>query len=189
MSRLALDLAGRSYGHLTAQERVILDRPTPHAYWRCLCSCGNLHVARASHLTSGQITQCSSCARDRVSATAAREQPVTVVQVWCSGAGELGAFARAVDEQGQVMARSHFSRLPQKLSGPPHNVKVVRLCVATLESLGVIRARSTHESIRHWWRACRVSHEMHLFTPSRQLQEVWFETSHAPGPDSIILKS
>lgn len=189
MSRKPLDLAGRTFGHLTVQERVQPDSPSPHAYWRCLCSCGQVHVVRGSHLAAGNTTQCPRCVRDRVAAVAAREQPVTVVELWCTGAGEHGGFARAVDSAGTVLARSHFSRLPQKLAGRHHNIKLVRLVLATLEGLGQLRPRNTGESHGHWWKACSIRCELRMFTPAEVLQERWFETAHAPGPECVQLRS
>ena len=29
--------------------------------WRCKCKCGNQHIVRGSHLTSGQVTMCTDC--------------------------------------------------------------------------------------------------------------------------------
>lgn len=189
MGRKAFDLTGQRFGFLTVLHRVILPDGGPHAFWMCHCDCGAQHVVRATHLTTGAVTQCRGCSRSRTAA-AGRRLPETVVELWCTGIGQEGGFARAIDvSSGLIMARSHFSTLAQQLASPPHMLKLVRSCLRMLETLGKVRPRNTGESWRHWFRACNVRVQLHTFTPAAKVQALWFDTSFAPGPDSIIERS
>ena len=38
-----------------------------HAYWHCLCDCGNEIVARGSHLTKGEVSSCGCRKREIIS--------------------------------------------------------------------------------------------------------------------------
>lgn len=62
MGRPLSDLTGQRFGRLTAvYAEVIRDRPTPPStvvYWHCLCECGGVARARASHLTRGNVKSC-----------------------------------------------------------------------------------------------------------------------------------
>lgn len=49
------NLAGQSFGRLTAVERAGLSSPVK---WRCVCQCGRERVVVAANLTSGNTTSC-----------------------------------------------------------------------------------------------------------------------------------
>jgi len=51
-----IDLAGQTFGRLTVLSRAA--RSSKKAFWHCRCECGNAHVARGTHLRSGQIRSC-----------------------------------------------------------------------------------------------------------------------------------
>lgn len=53
----ALDLSGRRFGKLVAQESV-KSSMSGHKYWLCNCDCGGIKVVRGSHLISGDIRSC-----------------------------------------------------------------------------------------------------------------------------------
>lgn len=50
------DLTGQRFGRLVALS--IDHKKKGQAYWLCQCDCGNQHVVRQSHLTSGRIRSC-----------------------------------------------------------------------------------------------------------------------------------
>lgn len=61
----AENLTGMRFGRLTVLHRA--DRPPGVAYWHCVCDCGQPHIARTSHLKSGDVQSCGCLARERVS--------------------------------------------------------------------------------------------------------------------------
>lgn len=56
----AKNLTGTTFGTLTALERVGSDE-RGKALWRCACTCGNAHVARADNLLAGNTRACKEC--------------------------------------------------------------------------------------------------------------------------------
>jgi len=51
-----LNLTGNNFGLLTVTEKVELSKN--ESYWRCMCRCGTVVVARGGHLKSGSIKSC-----------------------------------------------------------------------------------------------------------------------------------
>lgn len=71
MGRFLNDLTGRKFGRLTVQGPAGLRGK--HVYWLCLCECGNLKVARGSHLSHGSPISCQ-CLQRELAATQAKYQ-------------------------------------------------------------------------------------------------------------------
>lgn len=63
MGRRALDLAGQTFGQLTAQHRAGCHNKKG-ALWKCVCTCGKELVVSATDLNHGGRTSCG-CARFR----------------------------------------------------------------------------------------------------------------------------
>ena len=53
----AENLAGRKFGHLSPVQIDHVGK-NGHAYWECICDCGNKKVVRAGHLKAGNVTTC-----------------------------------------------------------------------------------------------------------------------------------
>lgn len=52
-----VDLTGQRFYFLTAVEKLPTEKGKP-TYWKCLCDCGNYHVASASNLKHGNVKSC-----------------------------------------------------------------------------------------------------------------------------------
>ncbi|MGG5341151.1 hypothetical protein [Enterococcus sp. AZ192] len=53
---VALNLENKKFGRLTAIRRS--DNVGNHAYWQCICECGNEKTVRSDHLKNGLIKSC-----------------------------------------------------------------------------------------------------------------------------------
>ena len=51
------DLTGQRFGRLIAERQVGVTA-RGHAVWECRCDCGNIHVARAYNLKTGNVRSC-----------------------------------------------------------------------------------------------------------------------------------
>lgn len=58
------DLTGMKFGNLTILS--VAYRKKKHIYWNCKCNCGNLYIARGSHIVGGRIISCGCFHRKRV---------------------------------------------------------------------------------------------------------------------------
>lgn len=65
-----LELAGRAFGHLRPDALAFIKNG--HAFWRCLCKCGNEIDVSAAHLISGQTRSCG-CLRSKRNAAELRD--------------------------------------------------------------------------------------------------------------------
>lgn len=63
---VAVDLAGKEYGRLTAIQ-PIRERKSGQIVWECKCECGNTTFVRAACLTNGHTRSCGCLQRDVVS--------------------------------------------------------------------------------------------------------------------------
>lgn len=52
----ALDITGKTFGHLTAIKKM--PSQSGKTYWEFQCDCGNTKVIQTGHVTSGKITDC-----------------------------------------------------------------------------------------------------------------------------------
>lgn len=58
-----LDLIGERFGRLVVEESAGIDS-SGHTTWKCKCDCGNVKIARGSHLKRGYIQSCGCLAID-----------------------------------------------------------------------------------------------------------------------------
>ena len=58
-----LDLIGQSYGRLTVQALSHINKQH-RTYWKCVCSCGAVAIARGAHLLNGNIRSCGCFAKE-----------------------------------------------------------------------------------------------------------------------------
>jgi len=63
-----IDLTGKHFGRLTVVglKEVRFQGGTKHAFWNCLCECGNRPVVRTSYLNSGDTRSCGCLHADFV---------------------------------------------------------------------------------------------------------------------------
>jgi hypothetical protein len=64
MSRRSIDLAGQSFGALTAIRPDGRDKSN-HMNWECACVCGRTTVARSAHLRRGEVKSCGKRSHGR----------------------------------------------------------------------------------------------------------------------------
>lgn len=57
----ARDLTGMRFGKLTALKIDESIQGKGHAYWVCLCDCGQYHTVSSKHLVGGQTQSCGKC--------------------------------------------------------------------------------------------------------------------------------
>lgn len=78
------NLIGQKFGKLTVVERTSTpNRPTEHhAYWLCLCECGNNHIARGSDLKNGNVQSCGCLQIEKITTHGMRHTPIYAE--WCS---------------------------------------------------------------------------------------------------------
>jgi hypothetical protein len=62
MGRNIIDLTGQKFGLLTVQG---YSHTNIHAYWHCLCDCGNKKIASSTTLKSGRVRSCGCLFRGR----------------------------------------------------------------------------------------------------------------------------
>lgn len=55
------NLTGMRFGKLTALEVDTSQQGQGHAYWICLCDCGQYHTVSSKHLGGGQTQSCGKC--------------------------------------------------------------------------------------------------------------------------------
>ena len=55
-----LNIAGQRFGQLTVQS-FSNSSLAGHAYWHCVCDCGNKAVVASNRLRSGYIVSCYEC--------------------------------------------------------------------------------------------------------------------------------
>jgi len=60
MSSKGVDISGIKYGKLIAIEPTEF-RQSKGVVWRCICSCGNKHLASAHNLRQGKSPMCKQC--------------------------------------------------------------------------------------------------------------------------------
>ena len=70
-SNSVVDLTGQVFGQLTVIDQNKTYRKENnikgyHAYWNCLCSCGNTTIAKGTDLSGGKTTQCKQCAGNQL---------------------------------------------------------------------------------------------------------------------------
>jgi hypothetical protein len=65
-----INLTGKRVGRLTVQRRTI--GASHHAYWFCLCDCGNTSITRGSYLVRGRTQSCGCLFQDRAGISNAR---------------------------------------------------------------------------------------------------------------------
>lgn len=61
------DIIGQKFGKLTAIKFLFTKKTGKsgkNAYWGCVCSCGNFHIASGYGLRYGQVTSCGCAYRD-----------------------------------------------------------------------------------------------------------------------------
>ena len=76
----ACDLAGRTFGRLTALHRT--DDRKGHVYWTCSCSCGDQPLAyRASSLRIGDTRSCGCLRSETTAGINRRGRRVKAVEV------------------------------------------------------------------------------------------------------------
>lgn len=66
-NRPFIDITGEKFHRLLVLERVYI-RGGRHAYFRCKCDCGNVHIAQGGLLRRGLIKSCG-CYRRELLAT------------------------------------------------------------------------------------------------------------------------
>lgn len=79
------DLTGMKFNKLIVIERVENPNKNPkdlHAYWKCLCDCGNYHIAKGSDLISGNIQSCGCYAIERSTTHGMRH--AKIYNTWCN---------------------------------------------------------------------------------------------------------
>lgn len=79
------NIVGQRFGKLTVISRAKNpnNRETEHhAYWRCLCDCGNYHSARGSDLKSGNVQSCGCLQKEKTTTHGMRQTPI--YSEWCS---------------------------------------------------------------------------------------------------------
>jgi hypothetical protein len=61
------DLSGMVFGDLTVlcQSDTVSRSGRKDRLWRCICKCGNERLVITSHLTSGKVTHCKLCKKER----------------------------------------------------------------------------------------------------------------------------
>lgn len=61
------DLSGMVFGDLTVlcQSDSVSRSGRKDRVWKCVCKCGNERLVITSHLTSGKVTHCKSCKKER----------------------------------------------------------------------------------------------------------------------------
>lgn len=70
MHKWTRDLSGKTFGQLTvAAFAGYKGKPTRHAHWECVCTCGDRREVRATRLIHGQVRACAACS---LSAAAAK---------------------------------------------------------------------------------------------------------------------
>jgi hypothetical protein len=57
------DLTNMKFGTLEVLCREAAPAKNGNAYWKCICKCGKIIVARGSHLLSGNIKSCGICSQ------------------------------------------------------------------------------------------------------------------------------
>lgn len=61
-----LDLSGKVFGRLTVIELMPISYSGSYsAFWKCLCSCGKVTIARADRLKNGQKQSCGCLNNER----------------------------------------------------------------------------------------------------------------------------
>lgn len=92
----AIDLAGRRFGRLVAQER-------DGGSWRCLCDCGNELIVKTGNLSSGNTKSCGCHRRDVMRATArARSEARPATDLVGQRFARLLVLERAANTRGNV---------------------------------------------------------------------------------------
>lgn len=185
MGRRSTDLQGQQFGNLRVLDLFGIEANASRAaLWRCECSCGNIHTVRASNLTGGHTTRCASCSHRRNTPQAPTAvlptHPLRIAQLWCAFNGDQGGFARVVDCDGHVLCRTHLSRSKLRIRSNAASTPMIRRCLLTLEFMGMIGSRQEYNSFTRWAKASNVTLNQHMFTPEQQMQELWFQSVHAP---------
>lgn len=62
---MAYDLLNKRFGKLTVIE-LTKDRSHKERHWKCLCDCGNEHIAKSSSLVHGRAIQCRNCSMKQI---------------------------------------------------------------------------------------------------------------------------
>jgi len=66
MGRNFIDMTGMKYGKLTVIKNVGNNDNYGHAYWECLCECGNKKIIRGGSIRSGETKSCGCLYKDRM---------------------------------------------------------------------------------------------------------------------------
>lgn len=64
MPRPMIDITGQRFGRLTVLHRDTRENDS-HAWWVCLCDCGNKKIAYGAHLKSGSTRSCGCLNKER----------------------------------------------------------------------------------------------------------------------------
>ena len=70
--RLPIDMTNQRFGRLLVIGRALGEMPDGHAYWNCICDCGNVTVTMGRYMRSGLSKSCG-CFRSE----ATRERKTT----------------------------------------------------------------------------------------------------------------
>ena len=80
MSKI-VDITNQKFGKLTAIKQV-KQKDTDHAYWLCICECGNYHITNSYSLRKGRVTSCGCKKKEKHSRNLSTPKNKRLYNIW-----------------------------------------------------------------------------------------------------------